>query len=308
MLVRTTPSARPRAWSARLHVAALQLPALPLTCCPTGRWSAWAAYPQPAPESGAQSAGPDLHRVAGQRRHPARQGRRLHRRRRGQDLARCGPGGGTKMKLTLGPHARMQPCGAQQLRGPGAAGRRTPTCCRASPTARRTRATRASSPGSTATRRATRPWCRCHDAAGAGAQGARPGPPAPPDRAGGLQRLQAPAAPERRAPRAPAALPRRGALAASLPCAPLRRLLNAKCAYRPPPPPSAAAAGRRASAASRRSDEDQDEDAGPRERPEVLSLARELRTCSLRAAPAPPPPSQPCRWKAGPRERAGQAR
>lgn len=99
---------------------------------------------------------------------------------------------------------------------------------------------------------------------------------------------------------------RAGGAAASVPRAPLRWLLNAKCAYRPPP----AERGRGAPRLSSIQEEDEEEvaDAEERERPEVLSLARELRTCSLRGAPAQPPPAQPRRWKAGSRERAGQAR
>uniref|UniRef100_A0A7N9D4Q8 Family with sequence similarity 43 member B n=1 Tax=Macaca fascicularis TaxID=9541 RepID=A0A7N9D4Q8_MACFA len=212
----------------------------------------------------------------------------------GKIWARCGPGGGTKMKLTLGPHGiRMQPCERGTARGSGPqAGARLPAAAhhllhggRAPPARLRLGLP---PPGAPQGRGAALPRC----AAGAGAQGARPGLPAPPDRAGGLQRLQAPAAPERCAPRAPAASPRGGA-AASVPRAPLRRLLNAKCAYRPPPSERSRGAPR-LSSIQEEDEEEEEDDAEEREggapqheRPEVLSLARELRTCSLRASRRP---------------------
>ncbi|XP_070314931.1 protein FAM43B [Odocoileus virginianus] len=228
----------------------------------------------------------------------------------GKIWARCGPGGGTKMKLTLGPHGlRMQPCERSSPGGPG--GRRPAhayllpriTYCAAD-----ARHPRVFAWVYRHQARHKAVVLRCHAVLLARAHKAR-----------ALARLLRQAALAafsdfKRLQRQNDArhvrqqhLRAGGAPAASLPRAPLRRLLNAKCAYRPPP---AAERGRGAPRLSsiQEEDEDQDEDAGPRERPEVLSLARELRTCSLRAAPATPPPSQPRRWKAGPRERAGQAR
>ncbi|XP_001506849.2 protein FAM43B [Ornithorhynchus anatinus] len=105
------------------------------------------------------------------------------------------------------------------------------------------------------------------------------------------------------------------ASAAPVPRLPLRRLLNAKCAYRPPPAERGRGGAPRLSCIPEE-DEDEDEDGerggdgrAPgrghpgdgrplRERPEVLSLARELRTCTLKGPPEPRP------WKPSPLQRA----
>ncbi|XP_059997195.1 protein FAM43B [Lagenorhynchus albirostris] len=233
----------------------------------------------------------------------------------GKIWARCGPGGGTKMKLTLGPHGiRMQPC---ERSGSGGSGGRRPAHAYLLP-----RITYCTADGrhprvfAWVYRHQARHKAvvlRCHAVLLARAHKARA--------LARLLRQTALAAFSdfKRLQRQSDARHVRqqhllaGGAAASVPRAPLRRLLNAKCAYRPP----AADRGRGAPRLSsiQEEDEDQDEEAeeleegAPQsERPEVLSLARELRTCSLRGAPAPPPPSQPRRWKAGHRERAGQAR
>ncbi|XP_028731148.1 protein FAM43B [Peromyscus leucopus] len=235
----------------------------------------------------------------------------------GRIWARCGPGGGTKMKLTLGPHGiRMQP----SERSSGGSGGRRPTHAYLLP-----RITYCAADGrhprvfAWVYRHQARHKAvvlRCHAVLLARAHKARS--------LARLLRQTALAAFSdfKRLQRQSDARHvrqqhlRAGGAAASVPRAPLRRLLNAKCAYRPPP----GERGRGAPRLSSIQEEDEEEDAEEedsrdseggalqRERPEVLSLARELRTCSLRGAPAPLPPAQPRRWKACSRERAAQAR
>ncbi|XP_038602818.1 protein FAM43B [Tachyglossus aculeatus] len=106
--------------------------------------------------------------------------------------------------------------------------------------------------------------------------------------------------------------------ATPVPHLPLRRLLNSKCPYRPPPAERGRGGAPRLSCILEE-DEDQEEDGGDggqggdgqrdqgdgrplQERPEVLSLARELRTCTLRGPPDPRP------WKSGLLRRACLAR
>ncbi|GAB1289127.1 Family with sequence similarity 43, member B [Apodemus speciosus] len=239
----------------------------------------------------------------------------------GRIWARCGPGGGTKMKLTLGPHGiRMQP----SERSSGGSGGRRPAHAYLLP-----RITYCAADGrhprvfTWVYRHQARHKAvvlRCHAVLLARAHKAR-----------SLARLLhqtalAAFSDFKRLQRQSDARHvrqqhlRAGGAAASVPRAPLRRLLNAKCAYRPPP----GERGRGAPRLSSIQEEDEEEDAEEAEeeedardneggalqseRSEVLSLARELRTCSLRGAPVPPPPAQPRRWKAGSRERAGQAR
>lgn len=209
------------------------------------------------------------------------------------------------MKLTLGPHGlRMQPCERSSSGAPMMA--KTPTCCRRDHLLRGGRA-----PPARLRLGLPPPWraikavaLRCHAVLLAGAQGARACLPG--QTAGGLQRLRACSARATRAPRAPAASPRRGAPAASLPRARLRRL-NAKCAYRPPPAAEAAAAGRRASAASRRRTRTRIEDGAARAAggAQPGPRAEDVQPVGCPGASAAP---QPRRWKAGPWERAGQAR
>ncbi|XP_013375126.1 PREDICTED: protein FAM43B [Chinchilla lanigera] len=235
----------------------------------------------------------------------------------GKIWARCGPGGGTKMKLTLGPHGiRMQPC---ERGAAGGSGGRRPAHAYLLP-----RITYCAADGrhprvfAWVYRHQARHKAvvlRCHAVLLARAHKARA--------LARLLRQTALAAFSdfKRLQRQSDARHvrqqhlRAGGAAASVPRAPLRRLLNAKCAYRPPPTERARGAPRLSSI--QEEDEEEDEEdaeeseggAPQRERPEVLSLARELRTCSLRGAPAPPPPpAHSRRWKGGPRERAGQAR
>ncbi|XP_004705191.1 protein FAM43B [Echinops telfairi] len=235
----------------------------------------------------------------------------------GKIWARCGPGGGTKMKLTLGPHGiRMQPA---ERGASGGSGARRPTHAYLLP-----RITYCTADGrhprvfAWVYRHQARHKAvvlRCHAVLLARAHKARA--------LARLLRQTALAAFSdfKRLQRQSDARHvrqqhlRAGGAAASVPRAPLRRLLNAKCAYRPPPAERGRGAPRLSSIQEEEEEEGDDEEerkgGGPqRERPEVLSLARELRTCSLRGVPAPPPPpppAQPRRWKAG-RERSGQAR
>ncbi|KAB1269205.1 Protein FAM43B [Camelus dromedarius] len=207
----------------------------------------------------------------------------------GKIWARCGPGGGTKMKLTLGPHGiRMQPC---ERVGSGGSGGRRPAHAYLLP-----RITYCAADG-----RHPRvfAWVYRHQA--------RPQAVTALAAFSDFKRLQR----QSDARHVRQQHLRAGGAAASVPRAPLRRLLNAKCAYRPPPAERGRGAPRLSSI--QEEDEDQDEEAEEREegdpqreRPEVLSLARELRTCSLRGAPAPPALASAA--KAGPRERAAQAR
>lgn len=229
--------------------------------------------------------------------------------------ARCGPGGGTKMKLTLGPHGiRMQPGERSAAGGPG--GRRpahTYLLPRITYCAADGRHPRVFAWVYRHQARHKAVVLRCHAVLLARAHKARA--------LARLLRQTALAAFSdfKRLQRQSDARHvrqqhlRAGGAAASVPRAPLRRQLNAKCAYRPP----AAERGRGVPRLSSIQEEDEEEDPDAEERPEgapqperaeLLSLTRELRTCSLRGAPAPPPPAQPRRWKAGLRERAGQAR
>ncbi|XP_074162132.1 protein FAM43B isoform X2 [Sminthopsis crassicaudata] len=240
----------------------------------------------------------------------------------GKIWARSGPAGGTKMKLTLGPHGiRMQPC----ERGGGSGARRPAhayllpriTYCAAD---RRHPRVFAWVYRHQARHKAV--VLRCHAVLLARAHKARA--------LARLLRQTALAAftdfkrlqrqSDARHVRQQHLRAAAGAAAASVPRAPLRRLLNAKCAYRPP----AAERGRGAPRLSSIQEEDEEEQeeeeeeeeeeperersserrevrGPPRERPEVLSLARELRTCSLRGsaaatsrAPAPTPPHKGC--------------
>ncbi|XP_040843651.1 protein FAM43B [Ochotona curzoniae] len=238
----------------------------------------------------------------------------------GKIWARCGPGGGTKMKLTLGPHGiRMQPCERSAAGGSGA---RRPAHAYLLP-----RITYCTADGrhprvfAWVYRHQARHKAvvlRCHAVLLARAHKARA--------LARLLRQTALAAFSdfKRLQRQSDARHvrqqhlRAGGAAASVPRAPLRRLLNAKCAYRPPPTER----GRGAPRLSSILEEDEEEAEGAEgaekceggapqnERAEVLSLTRELRTCSLRGVPAPPPPppALPRRWRAGSWERAGQAR
>uniref|UniRef100_G3MXB0 Family with sequence similarity 43 member B n=1 Tax=Bos taurus TaxID=9913 RepID=G3MXB0_BOVIN len=183
----------------------------------------------------------------------------------GKIWARCGPGGGTKMKLTLGPHGlRMQPCERSSSGGPG--GRRPAhayllpriTYCAAD-----ARHPRVFTWVYRHQARHKAVVLRCHAVLLARAHKAR-----------ALARLLRQTALAaftdfKRLQRQSDArhvrqqhLRAGGAPAASLPRAPLRRLLNAKCAYRPPP---AAERGRGAPRLSsiQEEDEDQDEDTLP---------------------------------------------
>ncbi|XP_044524644.1 protein FAM43B [Gracilinanus agilis] len=227
----------------------------------------------------------------------------------GKIWARCGQAGGTKMKLTLGPHGiRMQPC--ERTMGSGS---RRPahayllpriTYCAADHHHPRVFA-----------------WIyrhqarhkavvlRCHAVLLARAHKARA--------LARLLRQTALAAftdfkrlqrqSDARHVRQQHLRAAAGAAAASVPRAPLRRLLNAKCAYRPPPAERGRGAPRLSSIQEedeeQETEQEQEQDSvvlqeadGPkRERSEVLSLARELRTCSLRgsgaATPRAPPPT-----------------
>ncbi|XP_049628023.1 protein FAM43B [Suncus etruscus] len=256
----------------------------------------------------------------------------------GKIWARCGPAGGAKMKLTLGPHGlRMQPCergissgGTATATAGGSGGRRAAaghayllpriTYCAADG-----RHPRVFAWVYRHQARHKAVVLRCHAVLLARAHKAR-----------ALARLLrqttlAALSDFKRLQRQSDARHvrqqhlhlRAGGASASVPRAPLRRLLNAKCAYRPPAAERGRGAPRLSSIQEEEEDEDEDEEddgeekdgdasareegAPQRERSEVLSLARELRTCSLRGAPAPPPP-QPRRWKAGgPRERLGLA-
>uniref|UniRef100_A0A4X2MBD1 Family with sequence similarity 43 member B n=1 Tax=Vombatus ursinus TaxID=29139 RepID=A0A4X2MBD1_VOMUR len=224
----------------------------------------------------------------------------------GKIWARSGPAGGTKMKLTLGPHGiRMQPCERT-----GGSGARRPAHAYLLP-----RITYCA-----ADRRHPRVFAwvyrhqarhkavvlRCHAVLLARAHKARA--------LARLLRQTALAAftdfkrlqrqSDARHVRQQHLRAAAGAAAASVPRAPLRRLLNAKCAYRPP----AAERGRGAPRLSSIQEEDEEQEEqediegreaqGPqRERPEVLSLARELRTCSLRGSAALIP--GPRQWRCG---------
>nr|KAF6381952.1 family with sequence similarity 43 member B [Pipistrellus kuhlii] len=243
----------------------------------------------------------------------------------GKIWARCGPGGGSKMKLTLGPHGlRMQPGERGAAGAPGGAGGRRP----AAHTYLLPRITHCAADGrhprvfAWVYRHQARHKAvvlRCHAVLLARAHQAR-----------ALARLLRQAAlaalsdfkrlqRQSDARHARQQLLRAGGAAASVPRAPLRRQLNAKCAYRPPPAERGRGLPRLSSIQEEDEDEEEEEeeDRGAEERPEegapqperaeVLSLTRELRTCSLRGAPAPPP-AQPRRWKGALRERAGQAR
>ncbi|KAM5248774.1 protein FAM43B [Ctenodactylus gundi] len=246
----------------------------------------------------------------------------------GKIWARCGPGGGTKMKLTLGPHGiRMQPCERGGAGGAGGAGTRRPAHAFLLP-----RITHCAADGrhprvfAWVYRHQARHKAvvlRCHAVLLARAHKAR-------SLARRLRQTALAAFSDfKRLQRQSDArhvrqqhLRAGGAAAASVPRAPLRRLLNAKCAYRPPPPERGRGAPRLSSIQEEEegAEEEEEEEEGEeeaaepeggapaRERPEVLSLARELRTCSLRGAPAAPPPAPCRRWRPGPRERAGQAR
>lgn len=239
----------------------------------------------------------------------------------GRIWARCGPGGGTQMRLTLGPHGlRMQP----SERGAGAGGRRPahayllPRITHCAADARHPRVL------AWVYRHQARHKAvvlRCH---------AVLLPRAPQARAlarrlrqaalaafGDFKRLQR-QSDARHArlqhlqhlqPLQPLQPLRAGGAAAAVPRAPLRRLLNATCAYRPPPAERGRGAPRLSCIQEEDEDDEDQEPRDPGERPEVLSLARELRTCSLRGAAAPPASTHTRRRaKAGPRERAGQAR
>ncbi|XP_036602923.1 protein FAM43B [Trichosurus vulpecula] len=233
----------------------------------------------------------------------------------GKIWARSGPAGGTKMKLTLGPHGiRMQPCERS-----GSSGARRPAHAYLLP-----RITYCA-----ADRRHPRVFAwvyrhqarhkavvlRCHAVLLARAHKARA--------LARLLRQTALAAftdfkrlqrqSDARHVRQQHLRAAAGAAAASVPRAPLRRLLNAKCAYRPPPAERGRGAPRLSSIQEEDEEQEQEQDeqeegcAGKEqekpdrersvERPEVLSLARELRTCSLRgsaaAAPRAPPPTPP---------------
>ncbi|XP_020828897.1 protein FAM43B [Phascolarctos cinereus] len=243
----------------------------------------------------------------------------------GKIWARSGPAGGTKMKLTLGPHGiRMQPCERT-----GGSGTRRPAHAYLLP-----RITYCA-----ADRRHPRVFAwvyrhqarhkavvlRCHAVLLARAHKARA--------LARLLRQTALAAftdfkrlqrqSDARHVRQQHLRAAAGAAAASVPRAPLRRLLNAKCAYRPPPAERGRGAPRLSSIQEEDEEQEQEQEEqeegatgkeqekaerelsierreaqGPeRERPEVLSLARELRTCSLRGSaattPQAPPPTPP---------------
>ncbi|XP_074074338.1 protein FAM43B [Macrotis lagotis] len=233
--------------------------------------------------------------------------------------ARSGPAGGAKMRLTLGPRGlRMQPCPR-----PGAAPRRPPhayllpriTHCAAD---RRHPRVFAWVYRHQARHKAV--VLRCHAVLLARARKARALAGLLRQTAlaalGDFQRLQRQSDARHLRQQQQQQRQRRGAHAAApLPRPPLRRLLNATCAYRPP----AAERVRGAPRLSSIREEDEDEAAGAAgeageagvaqaagaageagvaqaaeaaratEAAEVLRLARELRTCSLRGPAAPPP-------------------
>ncbi|KAK2084131.1 Protein fam43b [Saguinus oedipus] len=207
----------------------------------------------------------------------------------GKIWARCGPGGGTKMKLTLGPHGiRMQPSYLlRRITYCTADGRRPRVFAWVYRHQARHKAV----------------VLRCQAVLLARAHKARA-------LAGLLlqtalaafsdfKRLQR-QSDERHLCQQHL---RAGSAAALMPRAQLRRLLNAKCAYRPPPGERSRGEPRLSSTQEEEEDDNAEEREGgapQRERPEVLSLAQELRTCSLRGAPPPQPLASPAAGRPAP--------